>query len=104
MFLFSYRTAIQEGSGYIESSTRKLLSNDLVSQSLHKQQILLYRGINLEVVLHRNRMKPMEKFAFQSPKRFHCKIKSQNVFVIMIFCRTTVIARPEKTTTTHTEK
>ena len=60
---FSYRTAIQEGSDYFESSTRKLHSNDLVWQSLHKQQqILLYCGINLKIVLHRNRMKPMEKF------------------------------------------
>ena len=43
---FSYRTAIQEGSDYFESSIRKLLLNDLVWQSLHKQQqILLHCGI-----------------------------------------------------------
>ena len=83
---FSYRTAIQEGSDYFESSTRKLHSNYLVWQSLHKQQqILPYCGINLKVVLHRNRMKPTEKFTLKSPLRFHCKIKSYNVFVVMTF-------------------
>ena len=44
---FSYRTTIQQGSDYFESSTRKLHSNDLVWQSLQQQQILLYWGINL---------------------------------------------------------
>ena len=71
-------------------------SNDLMWQSKHKrQQIIFHCSINLKVVLHRNRMKPMEIFAFQSPQRFHCKIRSYNVFVITIFCRTTVSARPE---------
>ena len=45
------------------------------SRYIKKQQILLYCGINLKVVFHRNRMKRMEKFAFKSPQRFHCKIK-----------------------------
>ena len=26
-------------------------------------------------------MRPMEKFAFKSPQRFHCKIKSYNLFI-----------------------
>ena len=33
-------------------------------------------AVNLKVVLHRNRLKPMEKFAYKSPQRFHCKTKS----------------------------
>ena len=41
-------------------------------------------------------MKPMEKFAFKSPQRLHSKIKSQNVVVITIVCRTTVSARPKR--------
>ena len=60
--------------------------------------------MNLKIVLLMNRMKPMEKFAFKSPQRFHCKIKSYNVFFIMIFCRTTESARPEKITRTHIER
>ena len=79
---FSSRTAIPEGSGYFQSSTRKLHSNDLVWQSLRKQQqILPHCGINLKVVLHRNRMKPMEKFAFKPPQRFHCKISIGNSMI-----------------------
>ena len=82
-------------------------SNDLVWQSKHKQQqILFHCGINLKVVFHRNRMKPVEKFAFKSPQTFRCEIKSYNVLVIMIFCRTThaVSARPKKIPRTHIER
>ena len=46
----------------------------------------------------------MEKFAFKSHQRFHCKIKSLSVFVIMIFCKATVSAQPEKITRIHFER
>ena len=86
----------QEGSDYFYRSTTKLHSTDLVYESKYKQQqIIFHCGMNLKVVLHRHRMKPMEKFAFKSLQRFLCKIRSSNVFVTMIFCRTTVSAQPE---------
>ena len=67
---FSYRTAIQEGSDYFESSTRKLLSIDLVWQSLHKQQqILLYCGINLKGCIAQKQNEAYGEIYFQIPTK-----------------------------------
>ena len=68
---FSDRTVTQEGSDYFYRSTEnsiRMISCDSLKN--RKQQILFHcrGGMNLKIVSHMNRMKPMEKFAFKSPQ------------------------------------
>ena len=83
--------------------TESLLKRALtIFKGLLENCILFHCRINLKVVLYRNRMKSMEKLL--SNRRKDAAVKLSNVFVIMIFCWTTVSARPKKITRTQIQR